>query len=116
MTPHTEYLKYDFTEQEKSQFGADLARASQSRDALEMKKKSVDAQLKSEIAAESETIAILSKHIVVGHEYREIECLCTMNQPEPGKKEVYRQDTGEYVKVLPMTDQDRQMVLDLKEK
>lgn len=39
-----------------------------------------------------------------------------LNAPEKGKKTIQRADTGEYVKEYPMTDQDRQTVLDLQDK
>lgn len=53
---HTEYLKYEFTAAELAEFSRDLARANQSRVALELKKKSIDSQIKAEIEAANDSI------------------------------------------------------------
>jgi hypothetical protein len=110
---HTEYLRYDFTTAELAEFSRDLARANQNRTALEQKKKSIDSQIKAEIEAANDSISQLSQHITTAHEYREIECYFVMDSPVKGRKTVFRIDTGEYVKETAMTDQDKQMVLDL---
>ncbi len=52
----------------------------------------------------------------MGHEYRDIEVRIELDTPEVGKKRIIRLDTGEEVAVKPMTDSDRQMVIDLQEK
>ena len=113
---HTEYLRHDFTDAELSEFARDLARSNRTRTSLELKKKAVDSAIKSEIEAENQIIARLSQFIGEGHDWREIDCLVILDTPEPGKKTIRRTDTNADVKVLAMTEADRQMVLDLTAK
>lgn len=110
----TEYLKYEFTDEEIAEVARDLAAANRKRASLEQRKKEVDAAIKAEIESENSVIGRLSNLIVVGHEYRDIEVRIELDTPEPGKKRIVRLDTGEEVAVKNMTDQDRQMVIDLQ--
>ncbi len=112
----TVFLKCDFTDAEKADFGSELARASVAKKSLEDQKKEVDAQLKADIVAQETIIARLAQSINTGSEFRNIECRVELDTPEPGKKRVIRLDTGEEVYIKPMTDSDRQMVLDLQSK
>jgi hypothetical protein len=76
----------------------------------------VDSQLKADIEVQNSQISKMSQCVMNGREWRTIDCLVILDTPEPGKKTIRRQDTGADVKVLPMTDADRQMVLDLTAK
>ncbi len=107
-------LKCDLTDAEIADTARDLARANSQKKSIEDQKKEVDAQLKADIAAQDSIIGRLSALINTGHEYRNIECRIELDTPESGKKTIIRLDTGEIVNVKPMTDEDRQMALDLQ--
>lgn len=111
---YVEYLKCDLTDAEIADAARELARANNRKGSIESQKKEVDAQLKAEIAAQESVISRLSALIESGHEYRNIDCRVELDTPEPGRKTVVRLDTGEIVNVKPMTDADRQMVIDLQ--
>lgn len=113
---YTEYLKCDFTDSEIAEAAKELARANSRKASIEQQKKDVDAQLKSEIVAQETIIGRLAAQINTGSEYRNVECRVELDTPEAGKKRTIRLDTGEEVSVKPMTDTDRQMVLDLQGK
>lgn len=117
MTPkHTEHLKCEFTDAEIADFARQLARANQSRGSIEQQKKEVDSQLKAEIECQNSIINRLSGLVATGSEYRAVECTVQLDTPENGRKRIVRIDTGEEVKIVPMTDADRQIALDLQEK
>jgi hypothetical protein len=113
---YTEYLKYEFSDAEITDAAKELARAAQQRASLEQRKKEVDSQLKADIEAQNSIVGRLSSYINTGYEYRDIECRIELDTPEAGKKRVVRVDNGEEVKVVPMTDADKQTCLDLQEK
>ncbi len=110
----TEYLKYEYTDEEIADAARELATANKKRTSLEQRKKEVDAAIKAEIEVENSAIGRLSNLISTGFEYRDIEVTWTLDTPEDGMKRCVRNDTGEEVKVVRMTDTDRQMALDLK--
>ena len=112
---YTEYLKYTFSDAEINDAAKDLARAAQQRSNLEQRKKEVDASLKADIEAQNSIVARLSSYINTGYEYRDIECRVELDTPEAGKKRIVRLDTEEEVKVVAMTDADRQLSLELAE-
>lgn len=111
-----EYLRYEYTPDEITAAAHDLATANRKRDGIEQRKKEVVASLKSEFEEQNSAIAQLANLIAMGFEYRNIEVRIELDTPEPGKKTIVRLDTGEEVSVKPMTDTDRQMVLDLQSK
>ncbi len=116
MKPYTELLRCELTDSEMADAARELARSNQRCASIEQQKKEVDSQLKAEIEAEKTKIARISSLINTGSEYRNIECRVDLDLPDPGKKTTYRLDTGEEVSVKNMTDADRQMALDLREK
>lgn len=116
MNRQYEYLRYDYTDAEIAEAARDLASANRKRASLEQRKKEVDSAIKAEIEAENTSIGRLSNLIATGFEYRDIEVRVELDTPEEGKKRIVRLDTGEEVAVKRMTDEDRQMVLDLQTK
>lgn len=110
----TQMLKCDLTDTEIADTARDLARANAQKTSIETAKKEVDSQLKADIAAQDSIIGRLSALINTGHEYRNIDCRVELDTPESGRKRVVRLDTGEIVSEKPMTDADRQMVIDLQ--
>lgn len=111
---YVEYLKCDLTDTEIADAARELAKANARRASIEQQKKEVDSQLKGEIEAQNTVIARLAQLINAGHEYRNIDCRVELDTPEAGKKTIVRLDTGEVVNIKPMTDADRQMVIDLQ--
>ena len=114
MVQPTEYLKYDFSDTEIADAARDLATANRKRSSLEQRKKEVDSAIKAEIEEQNSIIGRLSQLIGTGFEYRDIEVRICLDTPEPGKKTIYRIDTGEEVAVKPMTESEKQMSLDLQ--
>lgn len=112
---YIEYLKCELTDAETADAARELAKANARRAAIEQQKKEVDSQLKGEIEAQNTVIQRLATLINTGHEFRNVECTVILDKPEAGKKTIVRNDTGEEVTVKPMTDADRQMVLDLEQ-
>lgn len=113
---YTLELKYDFTDSEIAVIAKELANANTQCGSIEQRKREIDTQLKADIEAQKSIVARLSGLIGKGFEYRQIKCRVELDTPELGKKRVVRLDTGEEVSVKPMTDTDRQMVLDLQSK
>jgi hypothetical protein len=116
MAKYTEYVKCLFTDEEITAAARDLARSTQKRASIEQRKKEVDAALKGEIEAEISVIGRLSTYINTGYEYRDVECRVELDTPVAGKKRIVRLDTEEEVKIIQMTDDDKQMALDLSDK
>ena len=115
MKTYTQYLRCQFTEQEITDKAKDLACANRKRTQIEQQKREVDTQLKADIEVENSKIARLSEHISTGFEYRDVECRVDLDTPEEGQKRIVRLDTGEEVLVALMTDEDKQLALDLAE-
>lgn len=114
MNTYTEYLKCDFTDAEISDRAKELAGANRRRSAIEQQKKEIDSDLKGQIEAENSKIQRLSEQIGMGYEYRNIACIVELDTPELGKKRIVREDTGEEVKVVAMTPEDKQASLNLQ--
>jgi hypothetical protein len=110
----TEYLKYEFTDAEIADMARELARHNRRIASLEEDKKSVVAQFKADMDKVSADISRLSQFIVTGSEFRNVECTMVLDTPETGKKTVTRLDNNEVVRIVPMTDEDRQMALNLE--
>lgn len=112
---YTRYLKCEFSDAEMTLKARDLAASNRRRSAIEQQKKEIDSDLKSKIEAENTAIGRLSEQIGTGHEYRDVECVVSLDRPSDGQKTIIRLDTGEEIAVERMTDEDRQMALDLEE-
>ncbi len=110
---YSERLKCELTAQEISEAAKSLAQANQRLSRLEDEKKQVDSQLKADMSVCEAEINRLSGWICTGSEFREVECIWMLDYPETDKKTLIRKDTGEEVRTVAMTDEDRQMSLDL---
>ena len=116
MRKYEEFLKCDYSPAEMAEMATDLARSNQCRGSLEQQKKQIDSQLKSQIEEQNTIIGRLSSALVSRCEWRNVECRVELDTPGKGRKRIVRLDTGEEVRVILMTDEDRQMVMDLQEK
>lgn len=111
MDKYFEYLKYEFTRREIQELGTELARATQEAAELEQRKKEITASLKSEIEAKAGTMARLARLVTTGYEHRDVECAVKFHEPKTGVKTIIRLDTGETVRVDPMTEKELQQSL-----
>jgi hypothetical protein len=60
-------------------------------------------------------ITHLTRVLCEGWEYRDVKCKVLWNKPKPKQKTIVRLDTGEQVEIVPMTEDECQEELDLKE-
>jgi len=110
----TEWLKYEYTREERAELSLELARANQMKAELELKKKQVASRIKAEIEDNAKEIQGLATKVHDGYEYRNIPVVYVMDSPRAGVKAMYREDNGEFVRECRMSDEDRQQVLDLE--
>jgi|SRR5579863_1180495 len=104
--------RYLFNDVEKLVIGKELAERSNALSAIESDKKRIVADFAAKIAAEESMIQVLSTKITSGYEHRELPCTITMHCPEPGKKRVARDDTGEVVATEDMSQDELQPELE----
>jgi len=113
---HTEYLRYNFTEEEIKAKSTQLAQANLQIEQLSDEKKQIMAGLNARVATAAATVALLSSHINTGYEFRNIDCTVTLNMPRTGMKSIYRKETGEFVRSEVMTGAELQERLDFERK
>lgn len=97
-------LRYDFTAVEAHDHGVELAKATQELREIEEEKKSISSSYKAKIDEKKARTNVLSQMVTNGWEMRDIECRIEYNQPQEGKKTIYRADNGRRVGVEAMTD------------
>ena len=114
MKKFTQYLKCEFSATEIADKAKELATANRKRGSIEQQKKEIDADLKGKVEAQNSIIGRLSEQIMTGSEYRDVDCTIVMDYPAIGQKTIIRKDTGEEIKVELMTDEDKQLALDLQ--
>lgn len=110
----SEYLKYSFTEEETRENAKRLARKNQELAELELKKKQLAADIKSEIDSANADAAKLARWVNDEYDFRMIDCEIMLNSPTSGLKTIYRVDTGEVVKQDRMTSDELQQELPLE--
>lgn len=111
----TEYLRYDFTPEEFTEHARTLARMNQELARSEERKKSITAELASDVKRHQDQVANQSRLVSNGYEYRYIECSVEFDKPTKGKKTIVRIDTGEVVHIKNMTGEDTQAALNFEE-
>ena len=114
MSP-TEYCKVHFTREERAELALTLARANQQLQELEGRKKQVAAAIKSEMEEQAASIQRLARLVHDGYEFKDVEVYFVFDRPLKGQKEVWRKDTEELVRMIPMSDHDRQEALKFEE-
>lgn len=89
------YLKYVYTKDEQIELSKEMAYANRQLNELKDQKKSVMAQLNSQISAQEEMVNMLTTKVGNGYTYRDIECEIMFHQPEKGMKTILRTDIDE---------------------
>lgn len=105
---HTEYLKYEFSDDELKDYAKELARENTVAAEAEEQKKAVVAQFTEKVASAKTKISMLSRYINNGYDHRSVDCSIALNDPKAGDKTIYRDDTGEVVKVCAMSEKEMQ--------
>lgn len=85
-------LKYVFTNEELVKLGKDYANANRQLAELEDQKKTLMAQMNSQIAAQKEMVSMLTSTVGNGYKYEDVECEVTYHTPNKGMKIITRTD------------------------
>jgi len=75
---------------------------------IEIRKSNAAKAYKEELEGLYSESGKLSHQIKDRKELRAVDCVCEMNTPNVGEKTIIRMDTGEIVRVEPMTEDERQ--------
>ena len=108
----TEFLKYTFSESEKTELGMKLAQCFSDCTSQEASLKSVQTQIKSEIAKIEAEMGSLSEKIRSGYEHRNVKCEKNFDY-RLGIVTYTRLDNGDVYRERAMDESERQGSLDL---
>jgi hypothetical protein len=111
----SEYLKYQFSMDETRENAKSLARKAQELVELELKKKQLAADLKSEMETASAIHAKLARWVNDEYDFRMIECEVRLDSPVSGMKSTWRIDTGELIKEERMSPEELQQSLNFRQ-
>jgi hypothetical protein len=112
-TKENNFLRYEFTQEERLRMGDDLAQAHNRVEEIDEEEASMKAQIKQSRSGVEATIGMLSRNLANGFVMRTIECVLRYDDPNVGEVSVYRTDDGTLVKTRPMTENERQLDLPL---
>ena len=101
-------LPCEFTEDELAVKAKELSLATLELREVEEQKAEVSKSFTERIKDIRSRMSQLAKEYKARGEKRLVDCIVKFNQPEPLQKTTIRLDTGEVVKVEPMTDEERQ--------
>lgn len=107
-TKVTEFLRYNFSEDELRQKSKDLALSVTRQARTQEEQKAAQAQFKQRIETEQAEIGRLSNNINMGWEMRNIDCIVEYHKPAQGTKRIVRLDTGEVVRESAMSAHELQ--------
>jgi hypothetical protein len=110
------YLRHQWTADELTQKGGELAQSTREVAQLKEDGKRVASDFKAKIAAKNAAIGELSSDITSGYTMRDVECTVTLNKPKTGKKTIARDDTKEVIGTEDMTADELQEQLNLNDK
>ncbi len=110
----TEYLRHDFTGEEQTEMQKRLAVQSSELRHKENAKKAVTSQIGAEINAINGEIDVLAGNINNGYEHRSMKCLIEFDW-EKNKKYAIHPETGEIASTRDITEDDRQLKLEIDE-
>lgn len=103
-----ESLKYQFTPSELLHLSQQMAAERNQSLLWQQRKAEANAFFKDAIDAHEAEVTRLSKLVNNGFEYRWVGCVVHYNDPAVGEKSIYRTDTGELLRALPMSHSERQ--------
>ncbi|MDR2673343.1 MAG: hypothetical protein LBC18_00335 [Opitutaceae bacterium] len=106
-------VRHNFSEAERLKFAEKMTVAQREIDAAEEQKKRAATQFKSRIEGATAERDEAMEAFRTGYEMREVQCKCVADDPEPGLKTFYREDTGEKARTEEMTAEDKQRLLPL---
>ncbi len=101
-------LRCEFTSEELDSKGQALSATMLRYDEVEEEKKAATATYREQLSDLRGEMRRLSKQIKTKGEDRPVECLAKFHSPNVGEKTIVRLDTGEVVRIEPMTDDERQ--------
>ena len=112
MIAKTEFrsLAVNLTEEEILRYSKELARNTQELRDKENRKKEAAKMMDAEISGHKAQVDMLSLKVANGYEYRDVECYWKIDQPNETKT-LFRNDTGEIVKIEKLTSADLQKKL-----
>lgn len=105
------WLRCNLTDEEKLAAGKTQADKAIEKIALENDAKRVGTDFKAKISAVEADLQVLANKISSGYEHRNVVCTEFLGDPEPDKKRIVRDDTGEQVAVHEMSTSELQREL-----
>lgn len=105
-----EFLRHDFTGQEKETLAQKLAQAVSDRNLAESEMKQIMAQYKSQIAKSEATIDESAEKLRAGYEMRKIDCERIFDHENQEVREI-RLDTLQHINSRPMTIEEKQRLI-----
>jgi hypothetical protein len=101
-------LRCEYTDEELALKRDELSTVIVHQGAVELRKAEVNRGFKEELDGLYSRANELAHQIKKRGENRAVECLVEFHQPNVGEKTIIRLDTGEQVRVEPMTEDERQ--------
>lgn len=108
----SEYLRVEFTDEERKGMSLDLARFVNELEQKKLQKKDVVKSIDAEIAKHESSISMLATKVHDGYEYRNVDCIRTFDY-DKGDVSIMRVDTEEIIKERPITEEEKQVNLEL---
>jgi hypothetical protein len=115
ITHSTEYVRHNFSKDELISFAQELAAAHAEEEQINAEEDVIKTQFKNRRAQQVQRMGMLYGHIQLGFDMRNVRCRLDWDVPNIGEITYVREDSGEAIKVRPMTEQERQQELDWKE-
>jgi hypothetical protein len=111
----TRKLRCVLTADELLEAGKELAEATNELTEIEEDKKQIVAEFKSRKTAAEARIGVVSNKLRSGYEFRDVACEVAYGLPEPGMKQVRRMDTLEVIESVPLSEEEKQRLLELEQ-
>lgn len=113
--PTKETLMCQLTDQERREYGIQLATTLGDMENVEAEKKKEMDHFKDRLGGLQARADELSRKVRDGKEWRSVDCVIRYSQPDKEHKQVVRLDTGEVVRTALMSQEDRQLVMPLED-
>ena len=108
------YLRYNFTEWELKEIADELAQAVLDKKGAEAELKNFKTEVTNHIAIAEGKIEANSEYIRSGYKMKNVDCETQYNY-DTGMVTVVRVDTGEEIEARSMTEEERQIPMELQE-